>query len=220
MKFSITSFLLIATLGASQVLAYSSYEEVEARDLAAYEDDFALRDYDTSFESRYYDDVAEDVFARASAGSVFKLSKNLVDNAGKKKEHKMSLREKAKLESKAKGIQAELKTIPKSDLGEINAIAVEDSLKYFHKSVLVLQKYSKEYEAAKKTKDTKKIAAAKKKVDEWKENTGVFMWGVLANGAKDRKAFGEKIAKVKAAKAELKKKVSKALKEASKKTKA
>jgi hypothetical protein len=217
MKFSITSFLLIATLGASQVLAYSSYEDVEARDLASYEDDFALRDYDATFESRYYDDVAEDVFARASAGSVFKLSKNLVDNSGKKK--RMSLRETAKLESKAKGIQAELKTIPKSDLGEINAIAVEDSLKYFHKSALVLQKYAKEYETAKKTKDSKKIAAAKKKVEEWKENTGVFMWGVLANGAKDRKAFGEKIAKVKKAKVEGKKKVAKALREAAKKAK-
>ncbi|KAH6892764.1 hypothetical protein BKA70DRAFT_836487 [Coprinopsis sp. MPI-PUGE-AT-0042] len=219
MKFSITSFLLIATLGASQVLAYSSYDDFEARDVAAYEDDFALRDYDASFEARYYDDVAEDVFARASASSVFKSSKNLVDNAGKKPK-RMSSRRKSKLDSQAKAIQAELKTIPKSDLGEINAIAVEDSLKYFHKSALVLQKYAKEYETAKASKDKKKIAAAAKKVAEWKENTGVFMWGVLANGAKDRKAFGAKISKVKAAKKESKMKVAKALKEAAKKTKA
>lgn len=213
MKFSITSFILIATLGASQALAYS-YDDFEARSVAAYEDDFALRDFDGySYESRSYDDVSEDVFARASASTVYKQAQDLVKN-GAKGAKKQSARTKAKLESKAKAIQKELKTVPKSDLGEINASAVEDSLKYFHKSALLFQKYSKEYAAAKKGKDKKKIAAAKKKVAEWKENTGVFMWGVLANGAKDRKAFAAKIAKVKSVKQERRKKVAKALKEA------
>ena len=214
MKFSITSFILIATLGASQALAYSSYDDVESRSVAAYEDDFALRDFDGySYETRAYDEVAEDIFARASASTVFKQAQNLVQN-GAKSTKRQSARTKAKIESKAKAVQKELKTIPKSALGEINASAVEDSLRYFHKSALLLEKYSKEYEEAKKGKDKKKIAAAQKKVTEWKENTGTFMWGVLANGAKDRKVFAQKISKVKKTKEDNKKKVLKALKKA------
>ncbi|EAU81561.1 hypothetical protein CC1G_02577 [Coprinopsis cinerea okayama7 len=98
----------------------------------------------------------------------------------------------ADVEKFAAEINSELASIPDSEIAPIDANQVTTNLVLFHKSALILKKWVDRLEEAEEQGDKEGIREAERKVQDWRVNTRIYMWAVLANGEKDPERYGRR----------------------------
>lgn len=165
----------MAAIGAKQVLAY--YEEYDARAVGgAYnpEEELAMRGFYDEVDTRDYKDASTLFLRDFEEELTTRQLRVLGDLKEKKEKSKAAVPE---VEGEAKAIQAELDSVPDSEVGYINVPRLKAALTIFQKSLLLLAKYTLAAEGG--------DPEATKKAEYWKENTKVFAASVLQFGAKD-----------------------------------